>query len=776
MSAVGTAALAAVKRRKLQTVVIGLVVMFSTVTIVTALALLAATSRPFERAFAQQAGAHVTATFDAATAGEGDLAATAELDGVEAAAGPYGQLSTTLELPGSGPHGLPVTMVGRDDPAGPVDRLDLWEGRWPSAAGEIVLDDVPNAPSGPLAVGDTVSLPDGTSLTIVGFAYSFSETAGAWVTEAQMSELAPVETQMLYRFTENGTSAEIDEAVAAIEAALPGGALVAAQSYLPLKEAVTAELGSYLVFLVVFGILGLAVAVLIVANVVSGAVVSGSRHIGVLKAIGFTPRQVVMVYLVMVTVPAVVGAVFGTAAGHMLGQFLLASAFEEGGLGTVTVGLTADAIALVGMPVLVLLAALVPALQAHRLSAAEAISAGSATHRGRALRIQRWLGGTRLPRAASLGLGLPFARPGRTAMTAAAVALGVLTATFAVGLAATVTELDAVTKRRDDVQVHVLPSLAGPVQSATALGDEAIQEKLAAMPGAANVTANAQVDLTMAGAGEPPENVFIRGDSQQMGYENQLLEGSWFDGPGETVVTSRFVYQHHVGVGDSLTLWMDGERIELEVVGVVMGNGDGKLYADWSNLDGLGDALDDIARGVYYEVRLEEGAAATADYIAAVDAAGLGLEGTEPTKVGGYMITIISLSTTLTVMLGSVAALGVFNTVVLNARERRRDLGMLKSIGMTPRQVVGMMTTSMAGLGLLGGVIGAGLGVLVHRQVVPLAAAMAQIELVQSLLVPWTAPILAALVLAGVAIAVAGAYLPARAAARQTIAEVLRNE
>ena len=57
----------------------------------------------------------------------------------------------------------------------------------------------------------------------------------------------------------------------------------------------------------VFGWLGLAVAVLIVANVVSGAVVAGFRHIGVLKALGFTPAQVMAVYLTMVSVPAIVG-------------------------------------------------------------------------------------------------------------------------------------------------------------------------------------------------------------------------------------------------------------------------------------------------------------------------------------------------------------------------------------------------------------------------------------------------------------------------------------
>ncbi|WP_425569357.1 FtsX-like permease family protein [Nonomuraea salmonea] len=36
---------------------------------------------------------------------------------------------------------------------------------------------------------------------------------------------------------------------------------------------------------------------------------------------------------------------------------------------------------------------------------------------------------------------------------------------------------------------------------------------------------------------------------------------------------------------------------------------------------------------------------------------------------------------------------------MLNTRERRRDLAMLKSIGMTPRQVTLMMITSMAALG-----------------------------------------------------------------------------
>jgi hypothetical protein len=65
-------------------------------------------------------------------------------------------------------------------------------------------------------------------------------------------------------------------------------------------------------------------------------------------------------------------------------------------------------------------------------------------------------------------------------------------------------------------------------------------------------------------------------------------------------------------------------------------------------------------------------------------------------SVNAGAVTVISSATLITILLAVVAALGVFNTVALNAREHRRDLGMLKAIGMTPRQVVAMMVTSMA--------------------------------------------------------------------------------
>jgi putative ABC transport system permease protein len=101
---------------------------------------------------------------------------------------------------------------------------------------------------------------------------------------------------------------------------------------------------------------------------------------------------------------------------------------------------------------------------------------------------------------------------------------------------------------------------------------------------------------------------------------------------------------------------------------------------------------------------------------------------------------------------------------------------MLKSIGMTPRQVTTMMVTSMAVLGLVAGLIGIPAGVAALRVVVPLMGEAAQVTFPAGMLDVYPLWLLTVLALAGIGIAALGAFLPARSAARLTIAEVLHNE
>ena len=63
--AVARAVQAGVSRRRVQTFVIGLVVLVSTAALVLALALIAVTNAPFDHAFAAQRGADLAVTVDA---------------------------------------------------------------------------------------------------------------------------------------------------------------------------------------------------------------------------------------------------------------------------------------------------------------------------------------------------------------------------------------------------------------------------------------------------------------------------------------------------------------------------------------------------------------------------------------------------------------------------------------------------------------------------------------------------------------------------------------
>lgn len=125
MSAVWRASRAAVRRRRLQTSVIGVVVLVSSMALVVALGLLDVASGPFDRLFGQAHGAHVVATFDAAKVSGAELARTAHRSGsgVRASAGPFPQAVVDIpqnaasEMPGMGP--------------GP-DRGGAGEARWSS--------------------------------------------------------------------------------------------------------------------------------------------------------------------------------------------------------------------------------------------------------------------------------------------------------------------------------------------------------------------------------------------------------------------------------------------------------------------------------------------------------------------------------------------------------------------------------------------------------------------------------------------------------------------
>jgi ABC-type antimicrobial peptide transport system permease subunit len=168
-------------------------------------------------------------------------------------------------------------------------------------------------------------------------------------------------------------------------------------------------------------------------------VTAGYRRIGVLKSIGFTPAQIAATYLIQPGIPALAGAVAGTALGNLWALPYIQETPIFGVTVAIPVWITIAAPA--GMLALTGLAALVPAVRAGRLSAVQAITAGQAPRAGHGHAAQRLAGRLPLPRPVTAGLAAPFTRPARSAATLATITLGLTAAVLAVGLSTQITKI-----------------------------------------------------------------------------------------------------------------------------------------------------------------------------------------------------------------------------------------------------------------------------------------------------------------------------------------------
>jgi putative ABC transport system permease protein len=119
---------------------------------------------------------------------------------------------------------------------------------------------------------------------------------------------------------------------------------------------------------------------------------------------------------------------------------------------------------------------------------------------------------------------------------------------------------------------------------------------------------------------------------------------------------------------------------------------------------------------------------------------------------------------------------GIFNTLLLNTRERLRDTATLKAIGMSPRQVIAMVSASAGFLALVGGLVAVPAGLGLNHLLLDLISNSAGNDTppaTYNLLASWE---LVAIPLAGVVVAVVAAVIPGRWAARTRIVEVLHAE
>ncbi|MGH3208084.1 MAG: FtsX-like permease family protein [Trebonia sp.] len=812
MSAVFHAARGGLGGRRLQAIIIGLVVLVSTAASTLALGMLADAHSPFDHAFAAQQGADLAFTVDTSVASAAQITAATKSPGVTAAAGPFAvdSVSAQVTIPQiSGTlNGVQLTLVGRSSPGGPLDDLTLQQGHWPTSDNQIVASANGNAPG---QLGATVTVGKQT-MTVVGIANSVTNTADGWILPAEMNAIAGSggtgQAQLMYRFAANATTADLAADTHAVEAALPHGAVVGAPtSYLAVRQSEQSNVAPWVPFIIAFGVIALVISVLIVVNVVSGAVVAGTTRIGVLKSVGFAPVQVVACYVLLVAVPAVIGAVVGVICGNLLAAPVYRQNAQVYQVGVLGVPLWVDVAVPLTVLVLTVAAAVGPASRAGAMSAVQAIATGRAPRPRHGFFTQRALAKlTAVPRPVTLGFASPAARPGRTFVTVIAVLFGAAAVTFGVGLA---TSLDHVYSDISDgarlpVRVEAAPpgqsqnpnGPGGPGKSAkgqqkrvisvvgpgspqlTAAQRHAITAAIDAQPGTLHYLAQTDDNLEFPGLASVDGGAQITayGDGDPAWSNLVLISGTWYSqspSVAEIDVNTLFLEDTGTQVGDTYTMVNGTHKVTAKIVGEAFAPGnDVSVFMSPTTLT----ALDPTVGGGQYVVSLKPGVNADA-YASGLQAA---LGDTYNVNTGGgggkALIAVTTLVAMLTLLIIAVAGLGVLNTVALQIREKAHDIGVFKALGMTPRQTLTMVVCSVGVTGLVAGIIAVPAGILLHHSVLPAMANAANSGLPTSVISVFTLPEMIGLGLAGLLIAIVGALAPASWAARSRTAAALRTE
>ena len=457
---------------------------------------------------------------------------------------------------------------------------------------------------------------------------------------------------------------------------------------------------------------------------------------------------------------------------------------------------------------LTVVAALLPALRAGRMSAVQAIATGRAPRPSHGYLAHRLLGRVpAVPRAVTLGLAGPFARPARTFVTLAAILFGAVAVTFGVGLGTSLNraQADLSLAQTEPVQVQLganeprpvpgpgpgpgsgpvrrrsRPAVASGAASAgaasaaaapvTAAQQRAVVSALRAQPGTLHYVPETDDQLSVPGLADPLSVVSFGGDASWTGYG--VVTGRWYSGRREADVNTYFLTATGTAVGDTYTLSSGGRQTTVRIVGEFFDPGNSAVMFMSSS------ALAAIAPGLapqQYDVGVRPGTNVQA-YANALSAV-LGPSFAVSVAIDNSQVftAVLDLVAVLTVLLMVVAGLGVLNTVVLQIRERVHDLGVFKAVGMTPRQTIAMVVCSVTGVGVLAGVIAIPAGVALHQYVVPVMGRGAQTDLPPSLLAVYRPGELVLLALSGLLIAVAGALAPAAWAARTRTAFALRAE
>ena len=756
-----------------------------------------------------------------------------QVDAVEVAVGSvsgFAQMidSTGTPIGGQGPPTFGFSWV--DEPA--LNSLTISEnnGRPPTSAGEVVID-MATAESQGLTVGDEVDIQTiggVDTFTIVGLASFGSEDnlAGATLSAFELEQ-----AQVLFDLEGRLSAIDVlavdgvdsDALVAEISVVLPGTAEVVTgeQQTQEQLDQVTEGLSFLSTALLAFAGIAVFVGAFVIQNTFRITVAQRVRELALLRAIGATGTQVTVLVLIEAAILAVVASAVGVLAGIGVAE-LIKMAMNAAGVGIPDGPLTIQPrTIIVSMAVgisVTMFAALLPARRASSIPPVAAMSETGARTTPKSLR-NRTIVGSALTALGALAMtiGLLIENGGSLLLVAAgAVGLFMGMSTLAPLAAGPIARLLSAPMRGITGKLARENTIRQPRRTASTASALMIGVALVAFTSIFAASIKASVTDTLEGSF--PADLAFASTNFSVGVSPVAVDE--IAAREEFSVVSAVNYGYFEIEGDELVvIGVDPSTIsrvydmepsiELSELGydllvqedVLVSNG--WSIGDVIAVDYPGSASDTveivgtftdatfanyvIAEEVFLEnigddqifmvfarlgsgVSLEEGQAAADAALSEFPNVDVNTQSDQIAEAEAQVDQLLALFTGLLGLALVIALLGIANTLALSIVERTREIGLLRAVGMTRRQVRQMVRWEALIIAVFGALLGILIGSAIGFGVVTSLAddGLGSFALPAGQLVIW-------LVVAAVAGLIASVG-PARKAARLDVLKAISYE
>ncbi|MGW7002694.1 FtsX-like permease family protein [Streptomyces sp. NPDC054933] len=705
--------LADLRAHRGQAALMVLVTAVITVSLILANALLQNAGNPWQRIFGQSQGAHLWLHVRPGV----DTSPLARLDGVAAVAGPYRTAPSTL-VRSAEKVPLELRAVGPGLPT--VSRPLVRSGRWldPSVSNGVVLEGS-FARSVWAAAGDTVTVRglDGATHTMRVLGVADTADQGAypnwtpglgWVLPGTLDRIEPDPSHTAQavglRLRDPATT---DFTAQQAVTALGSDQVTMVSTWQQVRSSMDLDNRLLGLLLAVFGLVALLAAALAVAGAAGSRVLAQVQDIAMLKAVGFTPAQIIRMFLYEHTALAVVGIVLGTAAASGFGPLLpspLGDAVtfwqaQPDHLGAlVATG--------AGAVLTIALATVLPAWRAGRVPAVPAVRADRPVRRMSLLARLALL--LRLPPALVLGARDAFYRPLRAGLTIARLAIPMLMITVALGSWATL----------DGFRDH--PERVGLAATLTAkpsgIDAAAASRLLSRQPGVAAAYPGVELQALVPGQ---TTTITVRAlGTSARPYPFALAEGRGIQDTDEAVAGQGALDQMHVQVGQWVRVMTGGTPRILHIVGrSIEPDHNGEMLS--VGMEALEGPVG-LPQPQYYALVLRPGASPSAVRTGLLAASHNQLDVQLVTNPADQLGAVRGVVIGLVVVLALIGLAELVTATGSGLRDHTRDLAVLRAMGLTPRQVTAVIVTSTSLLTTVAVLAGTAVGVLVSDRLINL--------------------------------------------------------